>query len=138
MEITVNKFETFLSKVGTDAKKVVSFIINKALPVATDVAKEAEPVEDLVLDKFFPGISAEFNIVVDAAASTEASYAVINQGTGTGSQKLAAVLAAVKAQLLPKLTAAGVESAAAEALIEKYVEAVVTVLNTFPVAAPAA
>jgi hypothetical protein len=41
-------------------------------------------------------------------------------------------LTTVKAKLLPTLTSAGLESAAAEALIEKCVQAVVTILNTFP------
>lgn len=130
----MNKFETFLSKVGTEAKKVVSYIVNKALPVATTVAKDAEPLEDLILDKFFPGISTEFNLVVNAAAATEASYAVIEQGSGTGAQKFAAVLASVQSQLLPQLLAAGLDTATANAMIEKYVQAVITILNTFPVA----
>ncbi len=124
----VNKFETFLSKVGTKAKQVVSYIINTALPGATKVAQLAEPIVDLAE----PSIGPEFNLVVNAAAATEAGWAIANQGTGTGPQKLAEVLATVKADLLPTLTATGLETTAAEAIIEKYVQAVVTILNTFP------
>lgn len=129
-----NGFETFLSKVGSEAKKVVSFLIHKALPVATEVAQEAEPLVALAE----PAVSPEFNLVVDAAAATEASYAVVDQQNGTGAQKMAALLSAVKTQLLPKLTEAGLDSAAADAKVEEYVQAVVTILNTFPASAPAA
>lgn len=129
----MNKFQTFLGKVGEVSKKVVSFIVNKALPVAVECAQVAEPIVDLA----YPAIGPEFNHVVAAVAATEASWAALGQETGTGQQKMAEVLSSVEAKLLPTLTAEGLESAAAQASIQKYVEAVVTILNTFPVAAKA-
>ena len=70
-------------------------------------------------------------------AATEASYAAVGNSSGTGPQKMAQVLALVSSQLLPKLTEAGVTNEEAQAKIQLYAQAVVTILNTFPVLQPA-
>ena len=126
-----NKFQTFLDKVAAVAKNVGKFIVQKALPVAVEAAELAEPVIDLA----FPALGPEFNIVVAAVAETEASWAVVGQEAGTGAQKMADVIEAVESKLLPTLTAQGLETAAAQAKIAGYAQAVVTILNTFPVPA---
>ena len=129
-----NAFVTFLDKIGAGAKKMFSVLVSKVLPVAITVAKEAEPFVDLAV----PSLGPEFALVVNSVSATEAGWAMVNQETGTGAQKLAEVLADVKAELLPALTKAGLDTAAAEAKIAGYVQAVVTILNTFPVAPAAA
>jgi hypothetical protein len=58
---------------------------------------------------------------------------VVGQETGTGAQKMADVISMVESKLLPTLTAQGLETAAAQAKIATYAQAVVTILNTFPV-----
>jgi len=124
-----NKFVAFLDKVASGAKGVGKFIAEKALPLAVEGAELVEPVVDLA----FPAIGPEFNIVVSAVAQTEASWAVVGQETGTGAQKMADVISMVESKLLPTLTAQGMETAAAQAKIATYAQAVVTILNTFPV-----
>jgi hypothetical protein len=128
-------FETALSKIGSEAKKVALDFFTKILPGAEKVAQEAEPL----IDAAFPAIGPEFNIVLAAVAQAQASGELAAEGAVTGAAKMAAVIAAVTPKLLPTLTAQGLESSAAQAEIEKYAQAVVTVTNTFPVgAAPAA
>lgn len=129
----MNKFETALSKLGTEAKKVALFFFTKILPGAEKVAAEAEPL----IDAAFSAIGPEFNIVLAAVAQAQAAGELAAEGAITGPAKLAAVIASVTPKLLPTLTAQGLESAAAEAEISKYAQAVVTVINTFPVAATA-
>ena len=130
-----NGFVTFLDKIGAGAKKAFSFLVSKALPVAIEEAKKSEPF----IDMFAPAFGPEFALVVNSIAATEAGWAMVNQEKGTGPQKLAEVLADVKDDLLPGLTQAGFSSAQAEAKVGEYVQAMVTIMNTFPVAtAPAA
>ena len=129
----MNKFETILSKIGTESKKVVSVFFTKVLPGAVKVAQEAEPFVSALEPAFGP----EFAIVTNAVASAETAGALAGQSGATSEQKMAQVIAAVTPQLLPTLTAQGLESKAAQAAIETYSQAVVTVLNTFPAPAPA-
>jgi len=129
----MNKFETALSKIGTECKKVALCFFTKILPGAEKVATEAEPLIDLA----FPAIGPEFNIVLAAVAQAQAAGEMAAEGALAGPAKMAQVIAAVTPKLLPTLTAQGLESAAAQAEIEKYAEAVVTVTNTFPVTASA-
>ncbi len=123
-------FETALSKIGTEAKKVAICFFTKILPGAEKIAQEAEPI----IDTAFPAIGPEFNIVLAAVAQAQAAGVLAAEGSITGIAKMSAVIAAVTPKLLPTLTAQGLESAAAQAQIEKYAEAVVTITNTFPVA----
>jgi hypothetical protein len=130
----VNKFETALSKIGTEAKKAVSIFFGKVLPVAIKGAEEVEPLVDLA----FSAIGPEFNIVVAAAAATEASCALIGANTTlTVEQKAAQIAASVEAQLLPSLVGQGLTTAEGQAEILKYSTAALTIMSTFPVSSTA-
>jgi len=126
-----NKLETALSRVGTVAKKVCSFLFGKALPMATQLAVHAEPLIDILA----PSIGAEFTLVTNSAFRVEQAAAVLPAGMSS-QQKFAAVFGAVKNDLLPTLTSQGLSDAEANATLSKYVESVVTVWNTFPAAPP--
>lgn len=127
----VNKIETFLSKAGNEIKKIASYAVKKVLPVATGVAVKAEPVEDLVLTSVGLGsYVTEFNTVAESCLTVEQAAAVLPSGM-TGEAKFAAVLASVESTLLPKLDATGLTTEEANAKLKEYIEAVVTVLNTF-------
>jgi hypothetical protein len=129
-----NKFETFLSKVGAEVKKIASYAVTKVLPEVTKIVVDAEPVEDVVLD--LAGLSSivpEFNTVASAALSVEQAAAILPAGM-TSAAKFAAVFAAVQADLLPKLEALGLTSEAATAKLNEYIQAVITTINTFSAA----
>jgi hypothetical protein len=133
----MNSFETFLSKAGSELKKIATYTVKKVLPTATKVAVEAEPVEDLALTAVGLGsYVTEFNAVAESCLAVEQAAAVLPSGM-SGEAKFAAVLADVKSTLLPKLEALGLTSEAAEAKLSGYVQAVVTVLNTFEAASSA-
>jgi hypothetical protein len=132
--MAVNKFETFLSKLGKDTKTVVKDFFSKVLPEAVKVAQVAEPIVAIAAASAgAPSLGLEFTTVVNAVASAEAAGNLAATATGTGPQKLAAVIAAVTPQLLPTLTGQGLTTDAAATAISTYAQAVVTVLNTFPV-----
>ncbi len=131
-------FDTILSKVGKDVKSVVTELFTKILPTAVKVAQESEPLVSVAAASFgVPSLGAEFTTVVNAVAAAETAGALAGATGATGEQKLAQVIASVTPALLPTLTAQGLETAAAQTTIEKYAQAVVTVLNTFPVASVA-
>ena len=131
----MNKFETILSKVGKDVKVVVTAMFTKILPAAVKVAQESEPLVSVAADSFgVPSLGAEFTVVVNAVAAAEAAGALAGATGSTSEQKFAQVITAVTPVLLPTLTAQGLVDTAAQAEIEKYAQAVVTVTNTFPVA----
>ena len=132
----MSKVETFLSQAGTKIKQVAHIIITKVLPTAIKVAVAAEPAVDLGLT--LAGLASlvpEYNIVAEAALATEQAAAILPAGM-TSAQKFAAVVSAVEAKLLPALVAQGLTTDAATARLTKYVDAVVTTLNTFSAAAP--
>lgn len=136
---------SWLTKAGQWLKNAASIAINKVLPaangavtVAAETAQTFEPVEDLLLGPY----SAEFNLVVNAVVSVEQSFALVNQQSGTGASKAAAVFQIVDKQLLPQLQAAGLDVASATAYLQQFIAAVVTILNgpvkpTAVVSAPA-
>lgn len=123
----MNKFETFLSAVGKKTVSVLKAILKAAVPIA----QEAEPLIAIAN----PALGAEFALVTNAVASAETKFALSGAQTGTGAQKMAAVIDAVSSELLPKLTAVGLTPEQAQAKIQQYAEATVTILNTFPVQA---
>lgn len=126
----MNKFETFLSAIGKKTVSVLKTILHTAVPMAV----AAEPFVAIA----DPQLGPEFALVTNAVAAAEAKFALSNAQTGTGAQKMAAVLDAVNTELLPKLTAAGLTPEQAQAKVQSYVEAAVTLLNTFPVQTAAA
>ncbi|PSH05137.1 MAG: hypothetical protein CXZ00_02990 [Acidobacteria bacterium] len=124
----MNKIETFLSKIGKEIKRIANFAFTKILPVAAKVAVAAEPLVDVA----FPQIGPEYNLVANNVLAIEQAAALLPSGM-TGEQKFAAVISAVSSKLLPGLEAAGLTTAEATAKLTTYVQAVVTILNTFAV-----
>lgn len=133
---------SWLTKAGQWLKSAASIAVTKVLPktndavtVAAATAQTFEPLEDLVLGPY----SAEFNLVVDAVVAAEQSWAVVGQQSGTGAQKAAEVFAIVEGQLMPKLQAAGLDTAAATTYLQKFIDAIVAILNgpSKPTTAPA-
>jgi hypothetical protein len=117
-----NKFVAFLDKVGHGLK--VGLV--KVLPIA-------ESAGEVAVSIFDPAASPLFNQTISAVLTAEQSAAAIPGGS-TGPQKLAAV-----AQLmgpLIKQALADVGKPNDDTAVEKYISAVVTILNAIP--APAA
>lgn len=113
-------FVSFLDKVGSDIKSDFA----KILPAVVKAAQIAEPVIDLAL----PAVGAEYNMVVNAVVATEQGYAALGV-TGTTEQKVAAVLSQVSTTLLPKLQAAGLDSATATTVLTNYINAISAILS---------
>jgi len=107
---------TFLKHVGTFFKTL--FID------ATKVAKAAEPVVDLA----FPSVASLYSFTVQQASLAETAAAGVS---GAGTQKLAAVVAAVTPYATSALQADGVP-APTTTQITAYVNAVVASLNALP------
>jgi hypothetical protein len=128
-----NKVISWLEKIGADVKRDVIFAVSKVLPIAAEVAQEAEPFVDLAL----PAEGTMYNTVVTAVVSTEKAYAALGTQNATGAQKLQAVLSSVRGALLPQLEKAGLTGDAATAALTKYVNAVVAILNGPAIAAAA-
>jgi hypothetical protein len=107
---------TFLQHVGSFFKTL--FVD------ATKVAQSAEPIVDLA----FPSVANLYNFTVQQASLAETAA----QGaSGSGAQKLAAVIAAVTPYATSALQANGVP-APTSAQITAYVNAVVASLNALP------
>lgn len=114
-------FISFLDKVGSDIKTD----FGKILPAVIKAAQIAEPVIDLAL----PAVGPEYNMVVNAVVATEQGYAALGLTTATTEQKVAAVLSQVSSTLLPKLQAAGLDSATATTVLTNYINAIASILS---------
>jgi len=126
-----NEFITILDKAAAETKKIAIYAVSKVLPVIDKAAVAAEPVVDLALTAAGLGsVAAEYNIVANAVLATQQAAAILPAGL-TGEQKAAFVLQAVEAKLLPGLVASGLTTAAAEAKLVSYIQAVYTTLTTF-------
>jgi len=97
---------------------------------ATKVAEAAEPIVDIA----FPSVANLYNFTVQQAALAETAAA---GASGTGAEKLAAVVAAVTPYATSALQADGVP-APTSAQITAYVNAVVASLNALPAPVSAA
>lgn len=118
-----NKFWSILEAIGRDFKKGLSFL----LPWAAGAGEVA-------VGLFAPALGPLFNQTVNAVLTAEQSAAAIGKQTGSGAQKLAAVV-----QLMGPLIAQGLADAGKSndnASVQAYINAVVQVLNAAP--APAA
>jgi hypothetical protein len=120
-----NKVISWLESVGAAVKKDVQIAVGKVLPIATEVAQEAEPLVDLAL----PTVGPIYNATVTAVISTEKAYAALGTQNMTGAQKLQAVLSQVSGTLLPQLEKAGLTGDAANTAMTNYVNAMVAMLN---------
>ncbi len=121
-----NKFVGFLETVGKDFKK----FLDAVLPYA-------ETVGEAAVATFAPGLGPMFNSTVNAVVTAEQAAAAVGKQSGSGVQKLAAVVGLIGPLIAQGLSDAGKPSDAAA--VEAYINSVVTILNTAPAptAAPA-
>jgi hypothetical protein len=112
-------FKSILSDIGNGLKK----FFDKALPVA----EAAEPI----VDAAFPGIAALYNSTVAEVSSAETAAIAASAQSGSGAQKLAAVVAAITPTFEQYASENGLP-APTEAVITNYVNAVVASLNAIP------
>ncbi len=115
---------TILSDIGTGLKKFFG--------VSVTVATDAEPF----VDALFPGTSTVYNLVVGEIGKAEAASVAAGSQSGTGVQKLAAVLQATSGQVAEIAQENGWSTPTEEQLTD-YINAIVKSLNTFT-KAPAA
>lgn len=111
-----NGFTSFLQHVGSIFKTI--------LTDATKIAGIAEPVVDIA----FPSVAGLYNFTVQQAALAETAAA---GAQGVGTQKLAAVVAAVTPYATAALKNDGVPAPTTDH-ITNYVNAVVASLNALP------
>jgi len=114
-------FKTILDDIGNTLKK--------AFTVGVEVAKAAEPFVDVA----FPGIAALYNTTVTAVGNAENAAIAAGAQTGTGAQKLAAVVAAITPAFAAYAVSQGLP-APTVATITNYANAVVATVNAIPAA----
>ena len=112
-------FKSWLQKVGEDFKKGLDFI----LPLAATAGETAVAI-------FAPQLGPLFNSTVNAVALAEQNFAAIGKQSGTGASKLAAVLQISGGLIKQGLADAG--KASDDAAVQKYIDSVVTILNSIP------
>lgn len=106
-----NRFVSFLKAVGHDIKVILPW-----------VATTGETAVQL----FFPGMSALFNATVGAVSTAEQAFPL----QGSGLQKAAAVTQLMGPLIKQSLVDAG--KPADDAAVQKYLDAVVLILDTTP------
>ncbi len=116
-------FKSWLTKVGEDFKKGLDFI----LPWAESAGETAVSV-------FAPQLGPLFNSTVTAVATAEQNFTALGKQSGSGAQKLAAVVQIAGGIIKKGLEDAG--KAADDAAVEKYINSVVTILNSVPAPSP--
>lgn len=109
---------TFLQHVGNFFKTVFA-----------DVTREAVAVQPVV-DLAFPGIAPLYNATVQAVSLAETAAVAAGSITGSGTNKLAAVTAAIEPIALAYLKQNGITANSTH--IEAWVNAVVATLNALP------
>lgn len=112
-------FSTILSDIGNGLKKIFG------IGVAASVA--AEPIVDIL----FPGIAPLYNGTVSAVAAAESAAIAAGNQSGSGPQKLAAVVTAITPIFVQYAQSNGLATPS-QAVIENYVNAVVATLNAIP------
>lgn len=118
-------FKSILSDIGHSLKTFFS--------LADSVAKAAEPIVDVA----FPGVAALYNATVAEVGNAETAAIAAGAQSGTGTQKLAAVVAAISPTFTQYAAQNGL-AAPTTAIITDYVNAVVASLNAIPSASSAA
>jgi len=114
-----NRFVSFLEAVGRDFKKGLDAI----LPIAATAGEVAVGI-------FAPGLGPLFNTTVNAVVTAEQAAAAIGKQDGSGAQKAANVIALMGPLIKVALEDAG--KASDDAAVQKYLDAVVTILNAIP------
>ena len=121
-------FKSILDDIGRGLKT----FFTTDLPKVVGIAQEAEPVVDLATAAL-PGIPALYNATVNEVVAAEAAAASAGAQSGTGSQKLAAVVTAITPTFNAYAAANGLATPTT-ATIQAYVSAVVDGLNAIPAA----
>lgn len=119
-----NKFISFLDHVGADFKNGLT----KVMPIMKGAGEAAVQI-------FFPAASALFDQTVNAVVTAEQAAAAVGAQAGTGSQKLSSVVTLMGPLIAQALSDVGKPND--NAAVQKYVSAVVTILNAMPAPAPA-
>jgi hypothetical protein len=112
-------FKSFLDAVGHDVKKGLLHILPYALPIA-------EAAAEVAIASFAPELGPLFNQVMAAVVTAEQSAHAAGKSKN-GPEKLANVI-----QLMGPLIKSGladIGKAADDPAVERYVNAVVTILN---------
>jgi hypothetical protein len=118
---TMASFTSILSDIGNGLKKFFS--------VAVTVAEAAEPIVAVA----FPGVSSLYDSTVTAIANAETAAIAAGAQTGTGAQKLAAVVAAITPTFTAYAAANGLPTPTTTT-ITNWVNAAVASLNAIPAA----
>lgn len=120
----MNRFVSFLEHVGRGFKKGLDIV----LPVASGLGEMAVSV-------FAPTLGPLFNQTVAAVVTAEQNATAIGKSTGSGPQKLASVISLMEGLIKQALADVGKPQDDAE--VEKYISAIVTILNIMPAPVPA-
>lgn len=112
-------FKSILSDIGNGLKKFFG--------VAETVAKAVEPIIDVA----FPGIASLYNATFTEVGNAETAAIAADAQSGTGAQKLAAVVAAITPYFTQYAQQNGLP-APTTTVITNYVNAVVASLNAIP------
>jgi len=118
-----NKFINVFKAIGHDFKVVFDFI----MPWAASAGAVA-------ISLYAPQYGSLYNATVQQILTTEAKFAAIGQSSGTGAQKLAAVVAAIGPLISQGLKDAGKDGS--DAAVQNYISSIVTILNAAPVPTP--
>lgn len=118
-------FKSILSDIGNGLKKFFS--------ESDKIAAAVEPIVDLA----FPGVASLYNSTVTEVGNAETAAIAAGAQSGSGPQKLAAVVAAVTPAFTQYAQANGLP-VPTTTVITNYVNAVVASLNAIPAAAAAA
>ena len=114
-----NRFLSFLEAAGRDFKKRLDVI----LPIA-------ETAGEAAVAMFIPALGPIFNNTVHAVVVAEQAAAAAGKQNGSGAQKAAAVIGLIGPLIKVALEDAG--KAADDAAVQRYLDAVVTILNIIP------
>lgn len=132
-----NAFTSFLSKIGTDAKKVFAFLASAGgQKVVATAEAGVETAVAVVAPSAAPEVDAAITLAnawMEKAITVETVAAAAGTQNGTGAQKAAAVLAAVQPYIAQYEQAAGV-SALTTAQTTALNNAIVAFLNALPAA----
>lgn len=125
-EITVAlSFTSILSDIGNGLKKFFSAVV--------PIAESAEPIVAVA----FPGISALYTATVTEVANAETAAIAAGAQSGSSTQKLAAVVAAITPTFTAYAAANGMP-APTTTTITTWTNAIVASLNAIPAATPTA
>ena len=114
-------FKSIMTTAWDDIKKVFS---SQAFQTGVRVAEG-------VVGIAVPALGPAFNLTANAVLQAEANFAAIGKASGTGPQKLAAVMATSGNLIQEVMKNSGAKDTSEQA-VQNFISAVVTVLNATP------